>query len=234
MSEIDDLRAEVCEANRGLERHRLVALTWGNVSGITRDRSTLVIKPSGVPYAALRPEDMCVVDAASGHCAGSARPSTDTPIHRMLYRALPSVGGITHTHSAYACMFAQAERWIPCLGTTHADHFEGDIPVTRPLERAEVEGSFEEATGRTILDVLGSRDPLRMPAVLVRQHAPFCFGETATKSLENAVALEAVAQMAFGTLSLLVAPAGASSRQPLFERHHDRKHGPGAYYGQGR
>ncbi|MCG3127001.1 MAG: L-ribulose-5-phosphate 4-epimerase [Phycisphaerae bacterium] len=226
------LREEVCEANRGLARHGLATLTWGNVSGITPDRECIAIKPSGVPYDRLTPADIVLVGRDGRVIDGSLRPSSDTPTHVLLYQAFTSIGGITHTHSPYATMFAQARREIPCLGTTHADHFHGPVPVTRQLTAAEVEAGYEDATGRAIVERLAGQDPIAMPAVLVAGHAPFCWGRNVAASLENAVALEAVAFMAFGTV-VLAEPAGPTLLEShILCKHHARKHGPAAYYGQ--
>lgn len=229
---LDELKAEVCRANRALEEQRLVTLTWGNVSGIDRSLGLLAIKPSGVPYAELEPEHIVLVDL-EGRCReGELRPSSDTPTHVKLYRAFPEIGGITHTHSRYATMFAQARRPIDCLGTTHADHFHGPVPLTRPLTPAEVAEDYEGCTGDVIAERFTDLNPISMPAVLVAGHAPFTWGRSATDSLHNARALEAVAEMAHGTLLL-------NSKSPpleryVLEKHHQRKHGPSAYYGQTR
>lgn len=230
MSEVDQLRAEVCAANRALVAHGLVTLTWGNASGISKDRKLVAIKPSGVPYAELTPQDIVVVDMAGRVAAGLLRPSTDTATHLELYRAFPGLGGIVHTHSLYATMFAQARRPIPCLGTTHADHFAGAVPVTRQLRPDEM-GEYEKNTGRLIAERLGEADAVSVPAVLVAGHGPFAWGATVAKALENAVALEAVARMALGTL-VVNAEAGALEAHVL-AKHHERKHGAGRYYGQG-
>lgn len=229
MSEIDQLRAEVCAANRALPAHGLVTLTWGNASGISKDRRLVAIKPSGVPYQELNPQDIVVVDMMGRVAAGLLKPSTDTATHLELYRAFPAVGGIVHTHSLYATMFAQARRPIPCLGTTHADHFAGAVPVTRQL-RPEEMGEYEKNTGRLIAERLGEADAANVPAVLVAAHGPFAWGPTVAKAVENAVALEAVARMALGTL-VVNAEAGALEAHVL-AKHHERKHGKGRYYGQ--
>lgn len=229
MSEVDQLRAEVCAANRALATHGLVTLTWGNASGISKDRRLVAIKPSGVPYGELNPQDIVVVDMAGRVAAGLLRPSTDTATHLELYRAFPGVGGIVHTHSLYATMFAQARRAIPCLGTTHADHFAGAVPVTRQL-RPEEMGEYEKNTGKLIAERLGEADAANVPAVLVAGHGPFAWGGTIAKAVENAVALEAVARMALGTL-VVNAEAGALEAHVL-AKHHERKHGTGRYYGQ--
>lgn len=232
MSAITALREEVCEANRGLARLGLVALTWGNVSGISAERDRVVIKPSGVPYEKLRPSDMVVLGLDGTLIEGSLRPSTDTPTHLVLYQSFPSIGGVTHTHSPYACMFAQARREIPCLGTTHADHFPGPVPLTRQLTPEEVAADYEASTGRAIADRFRGTDPIDTPGVLLPGHGPFCWGRSARESLDNATALESVARMAFGTM-IVAGHAGAPLLEPfLLVKHHQRKHGPRAYYGQ--
>jgi L-ribulose-5-phosphate 4-epimerase len=229
---LEALKKEVCQANRDLVTHGLVTLTWGNVSGLGDDRRHVVIKPSGVPYDQLRPEQMVVVDLEGKVVEGDLRPSSDTPTHVLLYRHFPGIGGIVHTHSRYATMFAQARAEIPCLGTTHADHFNGAVPVTRALSQKEVHEAYEANTGQVIIEQFANVDPLAMPAVLVAGHAPFVWGETVAQSVENAVALEAVAEMALGT-SLLAAKPQALE-QHVLEKHYHRKHGPDKYYGQGK
>ncbi|MBV9124053.1 MAG: L-ribulose-5-phosphate 4-epimerase AraD, partial [Planctomycetes bacterium] len=199
---LDTLKQEVCQANRHLAHFRLAVLTWGNVSGLDRSRGLVVIKPSGVPYEQLEPAHMVVVDLDGQVVEGNLKPSSDTPTHVLLYRAFPRAGGVTHTHSRHATMFAQARRPIPCLGTTHADHFQGPVPVSRPLTAAEVEEDYEGHTGRVIIERFADLDPVAIPAVLVAGHAPFTWGRTALESLHNAVALEAVAEMALGTCLL--------------------------------
>ncbi len=224
------LRAEVCQANRELVSHGLVTLTWGNVSGIDRQQGLVVIKPSGVPYEDLEPGHMVVVDLDGKRVEGHLSPSSDTPTHVLLYRHFTGIGGVTHTHSRYATMYAQARCEIPCLGTTHADHFFGPVPVTRPLSSEEVVADYEGNTGRVIVERFAHLKPLEMPAVLVAGHAPFTWGATPRGSLHNSVALEAVAEMALGTMQI--------NRNALFlepyvlDKHYQRKHGPAAYYGQ--
>jgi L-ribulose-5-phosphate 4-epimerase len=227
---LEALKTEVCAANRDLPRLRLATLTWGNVSGLDRARGLVVIKPSGVPYEGLEPAHMVVVDLDGRVVEGDLKPSSDTPTHVLLYQYFPQVGGITHTHSRHATMFAQARREIPCLGTTHADHFHGPVPVTRPLTEAEVAADYEGHTGRVIIERFAELDPLDMPAVLLAGHAPFAWGRTATESLHNAVALEAVAEMALGTR--LINPEAPQLELYVLDKHHQRKHGPAAYYGQ--
>ncbi len=233
---LNDLRKQVLDANLALVRHGLITLTWGNASGIDRRRGLVVIKPSGVGYDALRARDLVVVRLDGKVVEGRLRPSSDLPTHLALYRAWPAVGGVVHTHSPRAVMFAQACRPIPCLGTTHADCFHGEVPLTRPLTREEVEGDYEASTGAVILEQFapnaGKPDPLERPGALVAQHGPFAWGRDAAGAVESAVMLEAVADMALGTYRL--APHTPPVPDYILEKHWSRKHGPGAYYGQGR
>jgi L-ribulose-5-phosphate 4-epimerase len=227
------LRERICEANAALVRAGLVTLSFGNASGVDREAGAFAIKPSGVPCDAVQPEDLVVVSLADGSVLeGRLRPSSDTPTHLRIYQAFPGVGGVVHTHSSYAAAFAQAGRDIPCLGTTHADHFRGPVPVSRSMTVTEIEGEYEAETGDVIVETIGQRTPdaLAMPAVLVRWHGPFTWGRDATAASVNAIALEAVAAMAARTLAL--APDAAEAPDALLRRHFDRKHGPGAYYGQ--
>jgi len=227
------LRERVLEANLEIVRAGLVVLTFGNVSGADRDAGVMAIKPSGVAYERLTAGSIVVVDLLDGAVvAGEARPSSDTPTHLVLYRAFAGVGGVVHTHSPFATAWAQACRELPCLGTTHADHFDGPVPVTRPLERDEIEGDYERLTGEVIVEELErlAVAPLDRPAALVASHGPFAWGADVEAAVENAVALEAVAATAFRTELLRpdVQPIGDDLRQ----RHFRRKHGPAAYYGQ--
>jgi L-ribulose-5-phosphate 4-epimerase len=228
------LREQVCQANRDLAGAGLVVLSWGNASGVDRNAGALVIKPSGVACAAVQPEDLVVVSLVDGRVLeGAMRPSSDTPTHLRLYQQFPEIGGVVHTHSSYAAAFAQAGRDIPCLGTTHADHFRGAVPVSRPMTEAEIEGAYETETGNVIIETIEGRvdgHALRMPAVLVRSHGPFTWGRDARRAAENAIALEATAAMTLRTLAL--EPAVPEVQDALLRRHFDRKHGPGAYYGQ--
>jgi L-ribulose-5-phosphate 4-epimerase len=210
-----------------------VSLTFGNASELDRSEGAMAIKPSGVPYAELTPESIVIVDLDTGRVVdGEQRPSSDTPTHLALYRSLSSIGGVAHTHSPFATAWAQALREIPCLGTTHADHFRGAVPVTRALTREEIEGDYEERTGDVILEALASLglDALDMPAALVASHGPFTWGVDAADAVTNAIALEAVAAMAHRTLA--IDPAAPSVAPALLARHFSRKHGPAAYYGQ--
>lgn len=229
---LDDLKEQVCQANLDLVAQGLVTLTWGNVSGRSENGKLVVIKASGVSYSNMAPEHMVVVDLEGNVVEGDYRPSSDTPTHVLLYKSFPCIGGITHTHSRYATIFAQARMEIPCLGTTHADHFYGSVPVTRPLTENEVSEAYEVNTGHVIIERFAKIDPLAMPAVLVAGHAPFAWGNNAAKSVENAVALEAVAEMAWGTRQLVSPPPELEAY--VLEKHYRRKHGPDAYYGQRR
>ena len=227
---LDTLRREVCTANHDLVRFGLVTLTWGNVSGIDRQRGLVVIKPSGVPYDRLEPAQMVIVDLEGHVVEGEFQPSSDTPLHLVLYRAFQQIGGITHTHSRHATMFAQARREIPCLGTTHADHFHGPVPLTRALDESEVAKDYETATGRAIVERFANLDPMAIPAVLVAGHGTFVWGHDAVSSVHNAVALEAVAEMAIGSWS--IDRQGPELEPHILEKHYQRKHGAAAYYGQ--
>jgi len=227
---LERLKAEVCDANLELARRGLVTLTWGNVSGVSDDRRYVVIKPSGVDYDRMRPELMVVVDFDGKLVEGDLRPSSDTPSHVLLYRHFERIGGVTHTHSLHATMFAQARVEIPCFGTSHADHFFGPVPVTRPLSEEEVRTAYEANTGRVIVERFADLDPVEMPAALVAGHAPFAWGKDAADSVKNAIALEAVARMALGTLQLRADAQILESH--VLDKHYQRKHGPQAYYGQ--
>lgn len=233
MSGYGALREQVLEANLEIVRAGLVVLTFGNVSGADRDAGVMAIKPSGVPYAALTADAIVVLDLESGAVvAGETRPSSDTPTHLVLYRAFGAVAGIVHTHSPYATAWAQACREVACLGTTHADHFDGPVPVTRPLRREEIEGDYERLTGDAIVEEFArlDLDPLACPAALVASHGPFAWGAGVVEAVENAVALEAVAASALRTV--LLRPEAEPIGDDLRARHFGRKHGPAAYYGQ--
>lgn len=227
---LERLRAEVLDANLELERRNLVVYTFGNASGVARDEGLVVIKPSGVPYDALRAEDLVITDLAGNVVEGKMRPSSDLATHLTLYRAFPSIGGVVHTHSTYATAWAQARREIPCLGTTHADYFHGAIPLTEPLADEEIRGEYEVNTGKGIVRRFEGLDPLRAPGVLVWGHGPFCWGKNAADAAHMAVIVEELARMAHLTFSL-DGKVGALP-QALHDKHFLRKHGPGAYYGQ--
>lgn len=231
MSAFTAIREEACEANRALGASGLVDLTFGNVSVLDRDAGVFAIKPSGVAYADLTPDRMVLVDLEGRTVEGSLRPSSDTPTHGCLLRAFGGVRAVVHTHSRYATSFAQAAREIPILGTTHADYFQGPIPVTRALAPEEIAGEYERETGRVIAACFAGVDPLAVPAVLVRNHGPFAWGVSGAKALETAQALEIVAHMAWQTLALSASVAPVSDA--LRDRHFFRKHGIAAYYGQG-
>jgi L-ribulose-5-phosphate 4-epimerase len=227
---MEELKREVFEANLRLMRYGLVTLTWGNVSGIDRSVPCMAIKPSGVAYESMTAGDMVVVDMQGNILDGHLRPSSDTPTHLELYKAFPEIGGIVHTHSTYATMFAQACREIPCLGTTHADHFNGPVPVTRFLTPDEVQAGYEKETGTLIIERFQELNPGDMPAVLVAGHAPFAWGKNAEGAVNNSLILERVAQMALGSFQLR--PKLAAIPSHIQEKHYQRKHGPRAYYGQ--
>ncbi len=226
---LEKLKEEVFRANLDLLKHGLVIMTWGNVSGIDRAEGLMVIKPSGVSYDEMRADDMVVTDLEGNIVEGRLKPSTDAPTHRALYKAFPAVGGIVHTHSTHATAWAQACRPIPCLGTTHADHFHGTVPVTRKLTPEEVAGDYEYNTGLVITETLAGADPLFMPAILVASHGPFAWGTTPAGAVYNAVVLEEVARMAAITASLADVK---EIDKYLLDKHYLRKHGKDAYYGQ--
>lgn len=231
--EHSDLRAASAEANNMLAVAGLVLHAFGNASQADRVAGVLAIKPSGIPCAEVTAEDMVVVSIEGGEVVwGDKRPSADTPTHRAIYLGLDSVGGVAHTHSFYATAWAQAREAIPCLGTTHADHFRGPVPVTRPLTSEEVEGDYEASTGNVIVEMYGAGglDPEEAPATLVASHGPFTWGRDASAAAENAAAVELVAGLAAHTLA--IAPGRAPIEEHLLERHFTRKHGPLAYYGQ--
>jgi len=227
---LKDLREEVLEANLELVRRGLVLFTFGNASGISCEDGLVVIKPSGVPYETMKPEDLVIVDLDGKAVEGDLRPSSDLPTHLVLYKAFPSIGGVAHTHSRSATSWAQAQRAIPCFGTTHADYFDGPVPVTKPLTPAEIRKDYERNTGLAIVRCLGKRDPLHVPGVLVAGHAPFCWGNSAAEAAHNAVLLEEIATMALQTLA--ANPKARPILKALHEKHFFRKHGSSAYYGQ--
>ena len=223
------LRMAVFEAHQELVRQGLVIYTWGNASGIDREKGLVVIKPSGVPYADMRPEDLVTVDLDGKVVEGTLRPSSDLPTHLELYKAFPEIGGVVHTHSPEAVAWAQAGMDIPALGTTHADYFRGAVPCTGPLSPERIAGDYEAETGRLIAETFRGRRPLETPAVLVRNHGPFAWGKDAAEAVYHARVLEEVARMARMTLAL---NPEASLPKELEDKHFLRKHGPGAYYGQ--
>ena len=228
---LEQLKATVCKANLDLIKEGLVIQTWGNVSGIDRPGGNVVIKPSGVPYDGMLPAHMVVVSLKNGEIIeGKFRPSSDTATHLELYRAFKGVGGIVHTHSLYATAWAQARRDLPAFGTTHADSFHGPVPCTRALTTGEIKSDYEINTGRVIVEKFRRLDPNQMPAVLVASHAPFVWGATVEKAVENAIVLEYCARLASETLRAN-SEAGPMQRM-LLDTHFCRKHGPGAYYGQ--
>ncbi len=227
---LTELKREAYEANLGLPAHGLVHLNFGNASAIDRARGIVAIKPSGVAYDSLRPADMVLIDLDGKRVEGRLRASSDTPTHLVLYRSFAHAGGVAHTHSIHATAFAQAGRPIPVLGTTHADYFNGPVPVTRELKRREVAGRYEVETGRVIVERFAKLDPREVPGVLVNRHGPFTWGDTAEHAVENAVALELCAELALHALALR--PRGPGFPAALLERHFSRKHGKGAYYGQ--
>lgn len=229
---LEELKQKVFAANMALVDHGLVIFTWGNVSGIDRERGLMVIKPSGVSYDAMRPEDMVVVDVATGEVVeGDLRPSSDTPTHLAIYRAFPEVGGVVHTHSTYATAWAQAGKDLPNIGTTHADYFHDAIPCTPDMTAPEVEGDYELETGNVIVRrfVEAGLNPVHTPGVLVKNHGPFAWGKDPMDAVHNAVVMEQVAKMAF--IAFTVNPA-LTMNPLLVEKHFSRKHGPNAYYGQ--
>jgi L-ribulose-5-phosphate 4-epimerase len=229
---LEKMKEEVLKANIDLLKFGLVTLTWGNVSGISRTDGLVVIKPSGVGYDVMKAIDMVVVDLNGRTVEGNLRPSSDTPTHLELYKAFTAIGGIAHSHSEYATIFAQACREIPCFGTTHADAFNGPVPVTRFLRRKEVNENYELNTGKLIAERFKRLDPAAVPGVLVAGHAPFTWGEDADDAVKNNLILERIAHMALHSLRLY--PKLKPLPEYILNKHHQRKHGPNAYYGQGR
>lgn len=224
------LRKQVYEANMQLAEFGLITLTWGNVSGIDRERGLVVIKPSGVPYSKLSPENMVIVNMQGNVQDGNNKPSSDTATHLRLYEAFPYIGGVVHTHSTWATIFAQAGIGIPAYGTTHADYFYGKVPVTRALTDAEIAGNYELETGNVIVETLKKNDAAAMPGVVVKSHGPFTWGASPNKAVENAVVLEEIAKLAYHTKKLM--PNTPPIPQGLLDKHYLRKHGANAYYGQ--
>lgn len=228
---LEQLKEEVYKANMELVEKGMVIYTWGNVSGIDREKGLVVIKPSGVDYDVMKPEDMVVVDMDGKVVEGKYKPSSDTPTHLVLYRTYPDIGGVVHTHSAWAVTFAQAGMNIPALGTTHADYFFGDIPCTRDLTAKEIEEAYEENTGNVIVETIADQDAMAIPGILVKNHGPFAWGKSPANSVYHAVVLDKVAEMAYKTMTLN--PRVERVGQYLLDKHYYRKHGANAYYGQG-
>ena len=227
---LEALKKEVCEANLQLVRHGLVLFTWGNVSAIDRESGLVIIKPSGISYDSMQPQDMVVLDLDGNIVEGQWRPSSDTPTHLELYKACPEIGGIVHTHSTYATAFSQAGRDIPAYGTTHADYFYGPIPCARRLTKEEVETDYEKNTGLVMLETLGDRNPMEVPAMLTTSHGPFAWGKNAADAVYHAVVLEEVARMSL--LTEQINPKATPADEYLLDKHYLRKHGKNAYYGQ--
>lgn len=242
---LEDLKVAVCDANLELVKKGLVIYTWGNVSGICRDKSLVVIKPSGIDYSELTPQELVVLDLDGNIIEGNLKPSSDSPTHLQIYKAFPQIGGIVHTHSRWSTIFAQAGSHIPALGTTHADYFYGQIPCTRKLLDKEINGDYEKETGNVIVETFQNVDPIHTPGVVVNGHGPFCWGKDPQQAVYNAVVMEEVAMMAFNTMSLrhfinqeeyyidngkplITEPIQTS----LLDKHFLRKHGKDSYYGQ--
>ena len=227
---LEELKSGVCEANLMLPKYGLVTFTWGNVSEIDRRSGFVVIKPSGVPYDTMTPDDMVVVDLEGKTVEGKWKPSSDTATHVALYRSFPNVGGIVHTHSRWATVFAQAGLPIPCMGTTQGDYFYGDIPCTRRMTEEEICGEYEAETGKVIVEAFSNIDPDSVPGVVVNCHGPFVWGKDAAEAVHNAVVMEEVAFMAWHTR--VINPEVSPMQQVLIDKHFLRKHGKNAYYGQ--
>jgi len=227
---LEQLQKDVCQANIELKKHNLVIYSFGNVSGIDREKGIVAIKPSGVSYEELLPDKIVLLGLDGKVVEGELKPSSDTPTHLELYRQFETIGGICHTHSTYATMWAQSEKEIPCFGTTHADYFYGSVPVTKRLSDKEIENDYELNTGKVIAERFKNLDPSKMRAVLVANHGPFTWGINPKKAVENAVILEELAEIAIGTLRINPNQKGIS--QTLLDKHYLRKHGKNAYYGQ--
>jgi len=228
---LDKLKISVFKANLDLVSNGLVIHTWGNVSGRDFKSGLIVIKPSGVSYESMKPDDMVVIDPEGKVVEGEYKPSTDAPTHLLLYKTYETIGGVVHTHSSYATSWAQAGRAIPPFGTTHADHYHGEVPCTRLLTDKEIESDYEINTGKVIVERLGAVNPLTMPSVLVNSHGPFCWGPDTDNAVYNAIALEEIARMAFYTVLL---GKNEPIKKSLLDKHFKRKHGNDAYYGQGK
>ncbi len=227
---LEELKLSVYEANMELPRRGLITYTWGNVSGIDREKGLFVIKPSGVDYDKLKPEDMVVMDLDGNKVEGELNPSSDTATHLELYRVFDKIGGIVHTHSPMATSWAQAGRALPCYGTTHADYFYGEIPCARNLTQEEIDEGYEKNTGTVIIETFKGLDPMHVPAVLCKNHGPFTWGTDAANAVHNAVVLEEIAKM--NLMTELLNPAVKPAPQSMQDKHFMRKHGPDAYYGQ--
>ena len=226
---LEQLKEQVFQANLDLVKHGLVIFTWGNVSGIDREKGLVVIKPSGVSYEKMKAPDMVVIDLEGNIVEGNLKPSSDTPTHLVLYKNFTNIGGVVHTHSEWATSWAQAGRGIPAIGTTHADYFYGEIPCTRKMTKAEIEGEYEKETGTVIVERFKNLNPDSIPGVLVNNHGPFSWGKNADDAVHNAVVMEEVAKMTFRSLTL---NPSVTMDQVLLDRHYLRKHGKNAYYGQ--
>ncbi|MCK4701528.1 MAG: L-ribulose-5-phosphate 4-epimerase [Bacteroidales bacterium] len=228
---LENLKKSVYKANIDLVKHRLVIFTWGNVSAFDREKKLMVIKPSGISYEEMKPEQMVVVDMKGNVVEGTLNPSSDTATHLVLYKNFPGIRAVVHTHSEWATSWAQAGKDIPALGTTHADYFNGDIPCTRQLTKKEIEGDYELETGNVIVETFKRIDPMYIPGVLVHSHGPYTWGNSPENTVENAVVLEQIAKMAFNTFLLEKNP---EFNKKLLNKHFIRKHGKDAYYGQKR
>lgn len=226
---LENLKEKVCIANKDLEKHKLVVFTWGNVSGIDREQNLIAIKPSGIGYEDLQPEDIVLLDLNGNVVEGKLKPSSDTATHQELYRNFPGIGGVVHTHSEWATSWAQAGRSIPAFGTTHADYYYGEIPCTRFLHKEEIEGKYELNTGKVIVEEFKDKDPVSIPGILVAGHGPFSWGKDPENAIHNAVVMEQVAKMAYRTIAL---GNNHPIDQFLLDKHYLRKHGKDAYYGQ--
>ncbi|AOY75716.1 L-ribulose-5-phosphate 4-epimerase [Clostridium formicaceticum] len=225
------LKEQVLQGNLELPKRNLVTYTWGNVSGIDREKGFVVIKPSGVPYEEMTLKDLVVVDLEGNQVEGDMKPSSDTPTHLVLYKAFPDIGGVVHTHSHWSTVWAQIGKGVPALGTTHADYFYGEIPCTRKMTLQEIEGDYEEETGKVIIEGFIDKNPNYFPGVLVKNHGPFSWGKDPQKAVENAVIMEEIAKLAYYTLSF--SPDTEAISDGLLDKHFLRKHGKNAYYGQG-
>lgn len=227
---LEKLKEQVLQANLDLPRYGLVTFTWGNVSGIDREKGLVVIKPSGVSYEKMKVDDLVVVDLDGNKVEGKLKPSSDTPTHLVFYKHFKEIGGVVHTHSPWATSFAQAGKGIPAFGTTHADYFFGQIPCTRKMTPEEISRNYEEETGKVVVEAFAKINPMEIPAVLVNMHGPFTWGKDPMDAVHNSVILEEVAKIAFHTMQLT--PGIGPMDQNLLNKHFLRKHGANAYYGQ--